>query len=89
MTRIYLRYSTYGELFKAALEEWIESGGDVSRIVTLVNIYQGNDPVAERLEFQDWLQGSELSCELCGRTFSPDLQEVFEDDNVLCSKCTK
>ncbi len=87
MTRIYLRYSTYGELFKVSLEERIESGGDVGTMVTLVNTYQGSDPIAARFAFRDWVQETSFSCERCDRAFSPDSQVVVEDDFILCSRC--
>ncbi len=87
MTRIYLRYSTYGELFKASLEEQIRSGGDVGTMVTLVNIYQGSDPAAAHFAFRDWVQATPMTCERCGRGFSAYSEVIDEDYFILCPKC--
>lgn len=77
---------TYRELFQAALEEWIAEGGDVGRLVTLVNIYQGQDPVARQIEFREWLDWAPFFCEQCARAFAPDPDAVGEEDYVLCSR---
>ena len=68
---------TYGELFKQALEEQIAAGGDVGRMVTLVNAYQGTDSVTRHFAFRDWLDasgwdhsppGPELPADVVGNT---------------------
>lgn len=81
--------TTYRELFQEALEESIATYGELSRVVTLVNVYQGTDPIARHYAFGDWIDGASFSCGLCGRTFTPEPDEVEEDAAVLCEGCTK
>ncbi len=49
--------TSYRDLFQHALEESIGTYGDLSRVVTLVNVYQGADPIARQYAFDDWLEG--------------------------------
>ena len=81
--------ATYRDLFQHALEEAIGERGDLSGIVTLVNVYQGADPVARQYAFDDWVEGTSFSCGLCGRSFTPDPDEVEEYAAVFCEPCTK
>ncbi len=79
--------SIYRELFKAALEEWIAAGGNVGRTVSLVNMYQGYDPVGRGFAFREWVAATPFACGRCSTGFTPDLDEVTEDDEVLCVWC--
>jgi hypothetical protein len=78
---------TYEEHFTSWLEEEIAQGGDVSRQVMLVNSYQGADSTARYRLFLEWLQGAALSCHRCKTSFKPGLEDVREDDDVLCVDC--
>ncbi len=64
-------------------------GGDVSRVVTLVNAYHGTDSTARHHAFRDWLQATVLACGRCSTAFSPPADDVDEDDDVLCVWCRK
>lgn len=79
--------STYQELFQAKLEEWIADGGDPSRMVTLVNMYQRSDPIARQICFREWAAEDPFACSRCGHPFVPDYGEVEEDDYILCRRC--
>ncbi|MGH9463938.1 MAG: hypothetical protein ACRD1X_22270 [Vicinamibacteria bacterium] len=70
--------TTYRDLFQHALEESIRAYGEISRVVILVSVYQGADPIARQYAFDDWVEGTSFSCGLCGRTFTPDPDEVEE-----------
>lgn len=81
--------ATYEELFREWLEELIGAGGDVSKVVTLVNVYQGTDGTARHHAFRDWLQAATLGCGRCRTAFSPPVDDVEEQDDVLCIWCRK
>lgn len=78
---------TYGELFRAAIEEWITSGGNVGTMVTLVNACQGTDPTARHFLFQEFVQTHAFTCGWCEGRFSIDSAGVEEEDHVLCPRC--
>lgn len=78
---------TYGAQFMATLEEWITDGGDVSRIVTLANVYQGADQTARQLMFKEWLEATNLTCGGCGVGFKNVWEEVEEEDEIMCGCC--
>lgn len=79
--------ATYRELFQESLEESIAAYGELSQVVTLVNIYRGSDPIARHYAFEDWIDGASFACDRCGKSFTPDAGEVEEDDSVVCGRC--
>ncbi len=81
--------TTYRDLFQQALEESIGAYGELSRVVTLVKVYQGSDPIARQYAFDDWVEGTSFRCGLCGRAFTPHPDEVEEYAAVFCERCTK
>src|SRR5947207_1799804 len=81
--------STYRELFQESLEEQIAAGGDVSRMVTLVNVYQRADQTARHFAFREWLDSASLACGRCGTSFESAPEDLQEDDDVLCVWCRK
>jgi hypothetical protein len=80
---------TYQERFQEELEKLIALGGEVGPLVTLVNAYQGRDPIARSLAFRDWLENDLFLCERCWHEFKADSAEVDEHDQVLCSRCVR
>jgi hypothetical protein len=82
--------TTYRERFEQSLEEDIAAGGDVSRMVTLVNIYQGADSTARHFAFREWLDAASLSCGRCAIASTlMKTEDIEEDDEVLCDWCRK
>jgi hypothetical protein len=82
--------ATYRERFQESLEEQIAAGGDVSRMVTLVNIYQGADSTARHFAFREWLDSASLSCSRCAIAAKlMRTEDIQEDDDVLCDWCRK
>jgi hypothetical protein len=79
--------ATYRELFKAALEEQIAGGGDVGHMISLVNIYQGYDLVGRGFAFREWLATAPFACGRCSTAFTPNCDEVTEEDEALCVWC--
>jgi hypothetical protein len=77
----------YEERFTSWLEEEIAAGGDLTRMVTLVNSYQEADITARRSIFREWLDGAALACGRCRTAFSPPVDDVEEHDEVLCVWC--
>ncbi len=80
--------STYEEVFRTALEEWIKGGGDVAWVVMLVNMYQHEDAVARELTFKEWVEGRHFLCRRCRAKFAAD-SEVQEDEEILCAQCRR
>jgi hypothetical protein len=80
---------TYRERFQDELEKLIALGGEVGSLVTLVNAYQGRDPVARALAFRDWLENELFLCERCWHEFKADSAEVDEGGQVLCAGCSE
>lgn len=80
------RRANLGSRILSSLEEWIKEGGNVGRLVTLVNIYQGQDPTARELAFREWLEEAEFFCAQCARPFAPNADRVEEEDYVLCPR---
>jgi len=81
--------TTYRELFEEALGKSIATYGELWRIVTLVNIYQGTDEIARHYAFEGWVEGASFSCGRCRKIFTPDPGAVEEDAAVICERCTK
>jgi hypothetical protein len=79
--------ATFRELFETWLEESIAAGGEIRRMVALVNIYQGADPTGRHAEFRDWLAETSLLCGRCQQPSKPMRAECEEDDPVLCDWC--
>lgn len=79
--------TTYRELFQASLEGSIGAYGEFSRVVALVNIYQGSDPVARHYAFEEWVEDASFLCRRCEEEFTPDADGLEEDAAVLCERC--
>lgn len=80
--------ATYGERFREFLEGEISRGGEVERIVRLVQALKDLDPVVRHVTYTDWLRDAALTCTQCGfsvRSDRPDL--IQEDDEVRCDWC--
>ena len=74
----------------------IAVGGDVHRMVALVNMWQGNDPGAWQSEFDNWVHHESFTCENCHRVISHFVhpvaapkQAIEEDSLVLCRSCLR
>ena len=80
---------TYKDFFENSLEKIIGGYGNVFDIIYLVNVYQENDIAVRLGSFQAWLKGQTFSCEFCDKTFTPEIDEIDEDNQVLCKKCMK
>lgn len=82
------RRCTFRDLFKDYLEELISMGGEVSRVVTLVHVYDDDgDSPSRQIAFWEWLENELFLCERCGHEFSGRRLEVEEDDDVVCPPC--
>lgn len=81
--------TTYRELFEVAIGTSIATYGELWRIVTLVNIYQGTDEIARRYAFEGWVEGASFSCGRCRETFTPETDGLEEDAAVICERCRK
>ena len=85
---------TYGDLFQRHLMNQIKAGSEVDKMVTLVNMWQGNDPAAWQSEFEDWVHHESFLCENCYSVISffvhPEVapkENIDEDCLVLCRSC--
>jgi hypothetical protein len=81
--------SKYEERFTEWLKQEIASGGDVPRMVALVNSYQGADTTARYRVFLEWLENASLACGRCKTSFKPGIEDIQEEDQVLCVWCRK
>ena len=87
---------TYADLFQRYLSAEIAAGGDVYRMVALVNMWKRTDRVTWYYEFQNWAHNKSFTCGNCHRVFSfflhpvnPTTDEIEEDSPVLCRNCLR
>ena len=80
---------TYGGMFEKHLAEQISGGGEIPRMVTLVNIFQGTDIGSRYSEFRNWVQGTSFSCMFCDDTFVPNPDKIKETNLVVCGRCRR
>lgn len=80
---------SYRDDFQTYLEGQIEVGGDVSTMVTLVNVYQGSDAIARQIAFREWVEATVFICALCGKHFTMAWEDVDEEDHILCPRCRR
>ena len=57
------------------------------RMVALVNSYQGADSTTRYRMFLEWLGSATLVCGRCTSSFKSGIEDVQEDDAVLCVHC--
>jgi DNA-directed RNA polymerase subunit RPC12/RpoP len=84
-----VRETTYRELFEEAIGKSIATYGELWRIVTLVNIYQGTDEIARHCAFGGWVEGASFSCGRCREIVTPDGGEIEEETAVVCEQCQR